>query len=281
MKASHVWLIFAFLVMTASACAPAPVASTGTPQPTLTSTPTPTNTALPSPTPTAVFTGWDYVALGDSNPRGFGVSHPYVDIYGDYIAKDLGVEVRVHNWAFDGAKTASLLAKLSTNTQLQQDIRQAEVVTIDVGANDWTSSLHLYPTHKCGGTDNQDCLRKLIQSYTENLAAVVNEIADLHGNDSTLLVRIVDLYMSNCDYPNIYGASGIFKDIKPYLDQFNSYIAEVAQAHHGLVIPLYSTMNGPEGDQNPVDYIQNDQCHLNPNGHRKVADLLRDLGYEQ
>jgi lysophospholipase L1-like esterase len=272
----------ALTILIVAACAPAvqatPSASPATP--TVTLTEVPTKTAAPSSTSTPIVTGWDYVALGDSNPGGFGVTQPYVKIYGNYIAKDLGVEVRVHNWAFNGAKTASLLAKLGTNTELQQDIREAEVVTIDIGANDWTSVLHTYPAHKCGGTDNQDCLRRLIQSYKENLDAVLNEIAKLHGKDSKPLIRIVDLYMSNCDYPNIYGTSGIFKDIKPYLDQFNADIAQAARVHDGLVVPLYLTMNGRTGDQNPLEYIQNDQCHLNPNGHRTVADMLRELGYE-
>jgi len=56
-----------------SGCAPVRPLPTNTPQPTLTHTPVPTDTAMPSPTPTPVATGWDYVALGDSNPRGFGV----------------------------------------------------------------------------------------------------------------------------------------------------------------------------------------------------------------
>ncbi len=264
-----------------SACGSVQATATITPEPmaTTTSIPVPTQTAVPSSTP-GPDQVWDYVALGDSNPVGVGVIHSYVDIYADYIERDLGVQVRVHNWAFNGAKTAQLLAQLGRDARLQQDVHEAEVITIDIGANDWTSVFHRYPTQMCGGADNQDCLRKLIQSYSENLDSVLNKILELHGQELKLLIRMMDLYMSNCDYPDIYGTPGIFPEIKPYLDQFNTYIDETTPAHSGVVVPLYVTLNGPNGDQNPLDYIQNDQCHLNPNGHRKVADMLRELGYE-
>jgi hypothetical protein len=72
-----------------STSAPAEVSTAA---PAVTPTEVPTSTSVPSSTSTPVVTGWDYVALGDSNSRGFGVSHPYVEIYGNYIAKDLGVE---------------------------------------------------------------------------------------------------------------------------------------------------------------------------------------------
>jgi hypothetical protein len=42
--------------------------------------------------------------------------------------------------------------------------------------------------------------------------------------------------------------SGIFKEIDPYLDQFNASIAQLAEADHGKVVPLYLTMNGPKAD---------------------------------
>jgi lysophospholipase L1-like esterase len=226
---------------------------------------------------------WDYVALGDSNPGGFGVSHSYVDIYADYIASDMGVGVRVHNWASYGATSTSLLSRLSSSSELQQDIRNAEIITIDIGANDWTPVLHMYPHKECGGSDNQDCLRELLQTYKQNLKAILQEIADLQGENAGTLIRLVDLYMSNCDYPNIYrvGESEVFNGIKPYLDEFNAFISEAAQTHHAKVVPLYLTFNGPEGNQNPRTYLQGDQCHLRAKGHQKVADMLRELGYEK
>lgn len=79
-------LIFAIM---SGACAPVQAVSTNTAIPTntaestVTDTPVPTTTtSAPSATPTPAVS-WDYVALGDSNPGGFGVSRSYVDLYAD------------------------------------------------------------------------------------------------------------------------------------------------------------------------------------------------------
>src|SRR5689334_16361754 len=169
-------------VMMSGACAPAQAVSTNTAIPTntaestVTDTPVPTNTtSAPSATPTPAMK-WDYVAVGDSNPGGFGVSRSYVDIYADDVASDMEVGVRTHNLASNGATSTSLLSRLNSNSELQQAVHDAEVITIDIGANDWTSVLHKYPHQECGGADNQDCLRELIQTYRENLDAILSKI---------------------------------------------------------------------------------------------------------
>jgi len=271
-----------FFAILGAACSPAPVAAASSPEPTARDTAVPTSTPPPSATPRPTVK-WDYVALGDSDPGGFGVSRSYVNLYADYIAEDLGVEVQTNNLASNGATSTSLLSKLSSSPEIQQAIRDAEVITIDIGANDWTAVLHQYPHHECGGTDNEDCLRELIRTYKENLDAILIKIDDLHGDNSKLLIRTVDLYMSNCDYPNLYRAGGseVLDGIKPYLDEFNSSISQATKLHNGKVVTLYLTLNGPAGNENPRDYLQGDQCHLNGKGHQKVADMLRELGYQR
>ena len=264
----HTIIMIMLMIMT-SACSPAqpaPLPSTQTPVPTSTFTPVPI---------------WDYVALGDSNPAGYGVGRSYVDIFANYIATDMGVEVRLHNRAFDGAKSVQLLTGLRMDPDLQQDIRDAEVVTIDVGGNDWTPALRAYSNNTCGGTDNQDCLRRLVQSYRENIDGILEEIANLRADNPTLLIRTVDVYMSNCDFfpdTKIFRDKELFNVLHPYTDEFNASIAEATQAHNAKVVSLYLAFNGPDGTQNPAQYLQSDQCHLSSRGHQQVAGMLRHMG---
>jgi lysophospholipase L1-like esterase len=283
MKMHLVLAVSIAFAVTVSACGPAQPRPANTPEASASPMPVPTQTSIPSPapSPTENEQGWDYVALGDSNPGGAGVSRSYADIFAKDIARDLGVEVRLHNWAFDGATSARLLAKLNADTELQQDIREAEIVTIDIGANDWTSVAHRYPKQECGGADNQDCLRELIQAYSGNFDAILDELESLHGEAPRIIIRAVDLYLSDCDFPNLHEDPALFQGIKPYLDEFNGYIQQATQARGGQVAPLYRTFNGPTGAENPVKYLQSDQCHLNPGGHQAVAEMLRKLGYEQ
>jgi lysophospholipase L1-like esterase len=243
--------------------------------------PDPTHTTAPSPTldPEKV---WDYVALGDSNPLGYGVTgHSYVPIYGDFIAKDLGVEVQVHNRAFNGATSQQVLERLKTNQELQQDIREAEIITIDIGANDWSAPAYAYLAEKCGGADNQDCLRALVESDSANFDVILDEVTMLEGADSEAHLRTLNMYMSNCDFPGYFDDPELLKAIKPYLDEFNAHIQQATEVRNGQVVPVYQALNGPDGTQNPVQYLQADGCHLNTKGHQKVAQLLRELGYEK
>lgn len=252
-------------------CAPA----TATP-PTGTPLPTPTEVVTPTAEPV-----WDYVALGDSNPAGYGVLRSYVALYAVDIGKDLGVQVNMHNRAFNGARVGEILTGLQKDPALQQDIRDAEVVTIDVGANDWTPVAVAYPAQNCGGADNEDCMRKLIEYYRENLEGILEEIARLRGPDARVLVRVVDLYLSDCDFPDFFKNKEIFNGVNPYVTEFNAVIAELSAAHGAKVVPLHLELNGPDGTKNPVRFLQEDHCHLSTGGHQKVADLLRELGYDE
>ena len=73
---------------------------------------------------------WDYVALGDSIPSGFGVNgRSYVTYYAEYIQADLGVTVKVHNWSVPGQTTRQLLQSLQNNQVLRDAIKEAEVIT--------------------------------------------------------------------------------------------------------------------------------------------------------
>jgi len=70
------------------------------------------STLQPLSTPEANTT-WDYVALGDSIPAGYGVKgQSYVIYYAEYIEADLGVKVNVQNWSIPGQTTKQLLTKL-------------------------------------------------------------------------------------------------------------------------------------------------------------------------
>jgi hypothetical protein len=113
---------------------------------------------------------WDYVAIGDPVANGF------VEFYAEHIEADLGVEVRVHNWCRSSQSSRVLLYLLRNDEKLRRDIREAEVVTFDVNAYDFASAENAYRHGKCGGPDNQDCLREVVASLKADFVV----IADLH-----------------------------------------------------------------------------------------------------
>jgi lysophospholipase L1-like esterase len=76
-----------------------------------------------------------YIALGDSTAQGIGASSPargYVGLVAKRLAESTGRPVKVINVSVSGAKVADVLQK-----QLPQiAVIQADVVTIEIGAND-------------------------------------------------------------------------------------------------------------------------------------------------
>lgn len=246
------------LVLPAGACSPAAMTA-----------------ARPTePTPT-----WDYVALGDSTPAGYGVARSYVDFYAVHIEADLGVKVTVHNWAMSGQTTGHLLDALRNNQDLRTAISEAEVVTLWTGWNDFGAPLSLYEGGLCGGPDNLDCIREAVTSFKANFDGIIAEILSL-GSTTDTIIRIADV---GNPFVARWKHQGTFEDLKrPCFEDWRDYIVQAASEHNIPVVHSYLVLNGPDGDEDPADkgLEQADGVHLNDAGHALIADLHREAGYE-
>ncbi|MBC8445645.1 MAG: SGNH/GDSL hydrolase family protein [Chloroflexi bacterium] len=203
----------------------------------------------------------------------------YVNLYAEYIERDLGVEVAVHNWAVGGAGFSRLLDALRNNQELRDAISEAEVITIwAFWLNDLRRELSWYNAGYCGGEDNLDCLREGIPSAKAAFDAMIAEILSLRSTTDTI-IRI-----ANVGNPFVaeWKEKGILEDLKRLcIDDVSEYIIQAASEHHIPVVRSYLVLNGPSGDE-PVDkgYLQADGVHFNPAGHALLAELHRELGYE-
>ena len=109
---------------------------------------------------------WDYVALGNSIPAGYGVNRQsYVTYYAEFIEDDMGVQVVVHNYSIPGQTTKQLLRSLQNDQQLRDAIKEAEVITIWTGWNDicpLIGSSRFGMNGLCGKWDDLDfgCVRE-------------------------------------------------------------------------------------------------------------------------
>lgn len=73
---------------------------------------------------------------------------------------------------------------------------------------------------------------------------------------------------------------GIFDAVKgPAFEHWRNHLVRSAAAKSISVVQTYKALNGPNGDQKLLEYMQADGLHLNEHGHRLVADLHRQLGY--
>jgi len=228
-----------------------------------------------------------YTALGDS--IGFGLFAPigdgYVPTYDRLVEADSGAQVNRINLSVPGWTSSDLLRAIRGNLLFRISVATSTIVTVNIGGNDLLGSRSAYKDRRCGGADNQDCLRTGVAVFRGNFNAILAEVRSLRGARNTI-IRTMDVYnpfvnedRAQNTWPNDQGND--FQVFKPYLDAINSQIAATATARNIPYARVYLAFNGSNGDIDPSDrgLLAFDGLHPNGRGHRLIANLLRGLGY--
>ncbi|MCA1636722.1 MAG: GDSL-type esterase/lipase family protein, partial [Acidobacteria bacterium] len=130
--------------------------------------------ATPSGAQTQV---WQYTALGDSLAYGMNDSQGgYVTRFRNHVQADTGATVNVINRGVPGWTSADLLYALRTDESLRAQIANSQIVTWDIGGNDFLDALDRYRSGACGGADNQDCVRATVANFKANWNAIIAQI---------------------------------------------------------------------------------------------------------
>ncbi len=227
----------------------------------------------------------NYVAFGDSLATGYGANYGYVYRYADALAMDTGAEVNVNDLGVDGLTSGQLRAAIENDQGARDAIKQSDVVTINIGANDLMQARLRYKAGHCGGAENQDCLRQTVADFRENWDAILTIVTGLRSPDEAV-IRATDFYnpFVNLDGAMISwpGGADDFSVFEEYLEQVNSHIAESSNAYGIPHAKIHEAFNGPSGTGDPNDkgYMHPDGIHPNDDGHGVIAQELRRLGYE-
>src|SRR5918999_4319546 len=232
-------------------------------------------------------TSWDYVALGDSLATGYGAFvKGYVPRYEAYVETDTEVAVTRTNLAQNKWTSSQLLSALSSDPTFRRAIREAEIVTWNIGGNDLRAARNSYKKGTCGGADNQNCLEASVAKLETNWDAITAEVLELRSTKPTI-VRTMDIY-------NPYVRTDIVSDTWQKdggvndFQVFNSYVYEanlhIATTSYAVGVPyagVHLAFNGPYGYEDPKSkgYLSFDGLHPNNTGHRVIAGELQKLGY--
>jgi lysophospholipase L1-like esterase len=218
---------------------------------------------------------WNYVALGDSLAAGTGASYGgYVDRYAAYLEADTGTRVSVTNLGRNGLTSPELLLALREDASWRRAVGEADVLTVNIGLNDLGRAVAVYENGTCGGADNQDCLREVVETVEWNWNAIIAELLGLRSTSDTI-IRTAGLgYTPYLDPEEAAdgGSNGELNDLQvfePYLDEVNRHIATTASDNG---IP-YAEVRLDRG------YISQDRVHPNDEGYEVIAGRLRELGY--
>ena len=133
---------------------------------------TPASSSNPTVASSAPREVWSVVALGDSVPRGTNCGcTPYPQLTASYLTASDRREVKATNDAVGGFTSTDVVKQLRSDSDVISDVANADVVEIEIGANDVAYS------GSCG--TSVACYQPMISSTERNLAQIVTRVHEL------------------------------------------------------------------------------------------------------
>lgn len=207
------------------------------------------------------------VAMGDSLTEGIGDENKaggYVGIIPEKLEKESTIpSVETSNYGVSGNKITQLEKRLQTNKNFQQDVKNANVITITIGGNDVMAILQ----SRLLDVDVED-FTKANKTFQQELEKLVSDIRFYNKDAAIFLMGIYNPYTT------------YFSDIK----QFDEVIADWNKASQKTVqkednmyfVPIAKALeNRDKANQDkPNPLLSDDYFHPNHQGYEKMSTEL-------
>jgi len=222
---------------------------------------------------------WDLVLMGDSvllQPSGALVRR---------LEGELGVNLQLSDWinpdlskyASGGERSADLVARLRTDEELRQDLRDAEIIVFDVPLGILND---VCPGEPGALTveEQASCFDEAVALYKSDVEAAFEELVALR-DPADAMIRVTDVWQFF--YPT-FVAAGTYDVVRPRWQEMNQAVHAQADRYGIPLVPSYEEFSGPDGDRDSVASgdVQDDQVHLSQQGVDRFVDLLISDGFE-
>ena len=186
-------------------------------------------TPVPAAAPKIEAKEWNLVVLGGSKSWGVG------KLYAADIEADRSVKVTLHDLTREVDSTSQMLDDLRTFDVYRKTIKDAEVITFEASALDYTGVGFFEEGSRF------DCPPNAMASYKADLDAIIAEIFALRKGKPTL-IRAMDLYSSsNGDWKKW----GKYEEYKRCWEAMSVTIHQVAAEKKIPVAEVYTAFNQP------------------------------------
>jgi lysophospholipase L1-like esterase len=232
-----------------------------------------------SPVATTEETAWNYVALGGSIAAGAGSPYgtSYVDYYKDLIEEDTGTTVDVLDLSIGEGGTTQLVLDQLADPSTVEALEDAEIVTMEIGGNDLIAGDEPYFAGECEGLA---CYKGPERTFEKNYEEIVTRISSLVGDDTIL--RSVTFYNQLVGDPDGFGGPGFVKISTQVTEIMNAATCRISEAAGWVCVDVYPAFNGKDGKESPLKkgLLASDNTHPSEKGHRLIASLLQEAGYQ-
>ena len=204
------------------------------------------------------------VALGDSVPRGTNCHcKPYPPLTAEQLTASSGRTVDTANDAVAGATTSTVLRQLASDGAVIDHVRRADVIEIEIGANDVAYN------SDCGTA--VDCYAAEIPTIRKNLDEIVARVHALTSGHEALVVLL--------DYWSVWlGGKYAAAKGEAYVaaaeqvtDDVNAVIESTAARSRSPYVDLRAAFKGPDYAYDETHYLAPDGDHPNAAGHKQIA----------
>jgi lysophospholipase L1-like esterase len=220
------------------------------------------------------------VGLGDSVPAAAGCAcTSFVTLYGDEVSRHTGRPNRTDNFAVNGLTTSGLITQLE-NRDVADAVSRADLLTLTIGANDFSAAHDDYVAGTCGGPDHLACVEAEFPVLRSNLAAILHTISGLAGTHP-LGVRVNT-------YWNVFEAGEVARDkyggdFSQQSDRLtrevNAIICDVTVSAGDTCIDVYSAFQHATPTGDPTALLAPDGDHPNQAGHDVIARTVAAAGF--
>ena len=197
-------------------------------------------------------------------PRGTNCDcRPYPELTSDGLTTTSGHTVTATNDSVAGYTTSKVLEQLKSDREVIGHLHGADVVEIEIGANDVAYS------HSCGTA--VDCYTPQLPTMEKNLLSIVKTVHDLTSGHKVLVVLL--------DYWSVWlGGQYAAAKGEAYVaaaeqvtDQVNAAIKSTAAETGSAYVDLRAAFKGPNYVYDETHYLSSDGDHPNAAGHQQIA----------
>lgn len=224
----------------------------------------------PAGSSSPVGSGYSTVALGDSVPAGTACHCvPYPELTASSLTVPGSPEVTAANDAVGGYTTENVLTQVSSREDVSARVAQADVVEIEVGANDVAHS------RSCG--TSAACYAPGVSTVERNLGEIVARVRELAQGHRALVV-LLDYWSVwlGGQYAQDQGAAYV-DAAATVTDEVNTVIKRTAAQTGAAYVDLRAAFKGPDYAYDETHFLASDGDHPNEAGHRQIAAALTDV----